>query len=76
MNSVKSENNYSLKVIDFGKGVPLNSKVTEERVLLVKKFMENNCLFSYIAYQGEGFPEDLARLLFYKILKSIQECHN
>ena len=78
LKTLKAINNpYIVNLIDSGFGpIVRASKPTQKRQYLVLEYAQKGELFNYIYWLKEGLPEKFSKLIFSKILKGIQACHN
>ena len=78
LNILKNENNqYIGNIIDYGLGdiIRANHQTVKTKYIILE-YAQKGCLMNYIYYYGAlGFGEKYGRLIFYKILKGIQSCH-
>ena len=73
-----SKNNvYVSKYHDSGYGpIKKNDILIYNKDYFVGDFYLNGSLGMYLNQTGKGFSEDIARIIFYKILLGVKECHD
>ena len=72
----KHNNLYITNFINCGSGeIKRENRPTSINKYLILECAIKGCLLDYIFYPEMGFGEDLGRLIFEKILKGIQACH-
>ena len=78
LNTLKPINNpYLVNLIDSGVGqIVRANRPSQKRQYLVLEYAKKGDLFNYIYCVKEGLPEKYSKLVFAKILKGIQACHN
>ena len=77
LNTLKKINNpYIVNLIDSGKGTIIRAnKPTQINQYLVLEYAPKIDLFSYVYFTRKGFIEQYSKVLFAKILKGVQACH-
>ena len=71
------KNPYLVNLIEGGSGPIIRaSKPTENKQYLVLEYAQKGELFDYIYCAHEGMPEKYSKVIFSKILKGVQACHN
>lgn len=76
---IENLNNKNIINIIYNKTGKIIDKVNKGPYLkkyIILEYASKGKLFNYLYYTNEGFPEDLCRLLFYKILKAIKALHD
>ena len=78
LNSLKQINNpYIVNLIDSGTGQIIRAnKPSQSRQYLVLQYAPKGELFNYIYCTHKGLQEKYSKVIFAKILKGIQACHN
>ena len=70
-------NPYLVNFIESGNGPIIRaSKPTESKQYLILEYAQKGELFEYISCADKGFPEKYSKVIFSKILKGVQACHN
>ena len=74
LSSIRSS--HVVNMIEHGKGYYEDGySIEEEKYYIILDYIENGDLFDYVAIMKQGFPEDVARMIFLKILNALGECH-
>jgi len=77
LNNLKDINNpYLIKMISSGEGIINRKKKLKKRQYIILENASNGELVNYIYHASSGLNERLSKLIFSKILKGIQACHN
>ena len=70
-------NPYLVNLVESGNGPIIRaSKPTQNKQYLVLEYAQKGELFDYIFCADKGFPEKYSKVIFSKILKGVQACHN
>ena len=70
-------NPYLVNLIGSGNGPIIRaSKPTENKQYLILEYAQKGELFDYIFCAHQGLPEKYSKVIFSKILKGVQACHN
>ena len=71
-------NNYIVNLIDSGTGniIRANKPTKKQQQYLVLQYAPKGELFNYIYCTHKGLQEKYSKVIFSKILKGIQACHN
>jgi serine/threonine protein kinase len=77
LKSLKKINNpYIVNLIESGKGTIIRAnKPSQINQYLVLEYAPKSDLFSYVYFTHKGFIEQYSKVLFAKILKGVQACH-
>ena len=76
LNAIKKDNNpYIINSIESN--ISENGQLpTEEKKYIILEYSSKGELSDYISLANNGLKEKYCKLIFYKILKGIQACHN
>ena len=76
LNSIKKVNNpYIINMIESN--INENGQIlTDGLEYIILEYASKGELFEYISLANNGFKEKYCKVIFYKILKGIQACHN
>ena len=71
-------NNYIVNLIESGTGniIRVNRPTIQQKQYLVLQYAPKGELFNYIYCPHKGLQEKFSKVIFAKILKGIQACHN
>ena len=69
-------NNGIINIIEYGDEPIIKDGIPEKESsqYIIMDYLANNDLFMYVK-QSEGLKEEIAKLIFYKILKAVEHCH-
>jgi serine/threonine protein kinase len=69
-------NNGIINLIEYGDEPIIKDGIPEKESsqYIIMDYLANNDLFMYVK-QSEGLNEEIAKLIFYKILKAVEHCH-
>ena len=77
LKEIKNLNNpYIINYICNGDGIVFHNKKEKIRSYLILENAEKGTIFNYIFCHKSGLKERYSKLIFSKILKGIQACHN
>ena len=72
----QNKNPYIINIIEIGKGeIVRNKRETKISKYFIMENYPNGNIFDYIYYRKSGLGELLSKILFQKILKGLQYCH-
>ncbi len=76
LNSIKKVNNpYIINIIESN--ISQNGQLpTKDKQYIILEYASKGELFDYISLTNNGLKEKYCKVIFYKILKGIQACHN
>ena len=77
LNEIPENNKYLIQYHGSGVGkVRKNQVISKDREYLITNYISKGNLIKYIMKTEEGFEEKHAKIIFYRILKSVQFIHN
>ena len=77
LNTLRNVHNpYLIKMISSGEGIINRKNKLKKRQYIILENASNGELVNYIYHASSGLNERLSKLIFSKILKGIQACHN
>ena len=78
LNVLKNDNNpYITNIIDSGTGPIIRAnKPTKTSQYIVLEYAPKGEMFNYIFFAKSGLGEKYGKVIFTKILKGVQDCHN
>ena len=76
LNTIKEDKNkYIINIIENSKSLT-GELSTKDKKYIILEYASKGELYDYINYAGNGLKEKYCKVIFYKILKGIQACHN
>ena len=78
LKSIKQFNNpFIVNIVDSGEGLVIRKGHPEKKAqYLILNYVSKGELFDYVFYPKSGLSERHCKVVFVKILKGIQTCHN